>query len=332
MIDSQKILTIAIPTYNRAKFLIECLDSVLPQVISNEDKIEFIISDNASTDNTEEIIKEYQNKYPFIKYFKNKSNLGFDGNFMKCFERSTGKYLHMMSSDDIMLPGCVDEILKCINECKNVSLIHLNNCGFNKDFKGIENCYDVRMKLSRNICTKNKDKFIKQVGIYITFLPTLVFNKKYFEQLKNLNQYMGTYFLISHVALLCTKGNRKMVIIKHNCIAGRGGNSGGFNLYKIFVEEWKKVLYTTGMASGYNKETLKEVYISSLKNHISHMIVNIRIGNEPYEFNGKLLVIKNTYMYPSVWLYIYPLIFLSRKSLIVLKKLYKIYKKIILSI
>ena len=70
-------LTIAIPTYNRKDLLERCLNSIIPQM---DKDIEIFISDNASSDGTEEMVREKFN-YPFIRYRKNEENIGSDRNF-----------------------------------------------------------------------------------------------------------------------------------------------------------------------------------------------------------------------------------------------------------
>ena len=65
-------LSICIPTYNRAKHINNCLNSILLNELNND--FEIIISDNGSTDNTESIVHEYIDKLP-IKYFKNEENI-----------------------------------------------------------------------------------------------------------------------------------------------------------------------------------------------------------------------------------------------------------------
>ena len=79
MID-KPLLSICIPTYNRAEFLKDALDSILRQINeNNKDKVEICISDNASEDNTEELVEEYQKKSPIpIIYHKNEKNMGAD--------------------------------------------------------------------------------------------------------------------------------------------------------------------------------------------------------------------------------------------------------------
>ena len=66
--DKYPKLSIIVPTYNRANYLKECLDSIINQ---NYPNIEVIVTDDNSTDNTKEVVKEYIQKYPFIKFVKN---------------------------------------------------------------------------------------------------------------------------------------------------------------------------------------------------------------------------------------------------------------------
>ena len=64
----RKTLTIAIPTFNRAKYTRRALQSIAEQY---DDRLEIIVSDNASPDNTEEVVREMEKFMP-IKYIKNK--------------------------------------------------------------------------------------------------------------------------------------------------------------------------------------------------------------------------------------------------------------------
>jgi glycosyltransferase involved in cell wall biosynthesis len=89
-IPTMKIkLSIAIPTYNGAETIRETLDSIVSQL---EDGVEIVVSDNASTDDTAEIVREYQASYPVIRYFCNDENLGADRNFDLAVRRAQGEY------------------------------------------------------------------------------------------------------------------------------------------------------------------------------------------------------------------------------------------------
>lgn len=300
-----KKLTIAIPTYNRCNYLQECLESILPQ-ITNE--VDIIVSDNASTDETQKVIKKYS-EYEFIHYYRNDKNLGMDGNFLNCLNKAQGKYIHLMSDDDIMLPGTINAIIDCINKI-GPDFIHLNTCSFEGNFSGIENCSNVRFSMSNNLVTKDKNLFLEKINVYITYLSSLVLKNELVRQINKPEQFLGTFFLQSHIALLTTEGDKTLAILEHNSVAARGGNTGGYNLYKIWVEEYKKLLLDTAVKAGYNRKCIERLYIKSIKAEIKGFILSFRIFNTGFDLKGKKILLRNTYMYPSVWLSVYPIAYL----------------------
>ena len=82
------LLSICIPTYNRAEYLDEAINSVLVQITEDiKDKIEICVSDNNSIDNTKDIILSLQKKSTIpIIYHENSTNIGADMNFLKVIE------------------------------------------------------------------------------------------------------------------------------------------------------------------------------------------------------------------------------------------------------
>jgi len=95
MSNSKKcILTIAIPTYNRDWVI----DSNLSNLCSFAGKYdcEILISDNCSTDNTQYIVKEFQNRFPFVKYVRNSKNLGYDMNVLVAYMACESEYSLLM--------------------------------------------------------------------------------------------------------------------------------------------------------------------------------------------------------------------------------------------
>ncbi len=91
---NKPLLSICIPTYNRAPYLKELLDSIVCQFDDQEiyNQVEVIISDNASEDNTTEVVAEYQKKYENIRYFRNKENVGAAKNGLILLNLPEGKY------------------------------------------------------------------------------------------------------------------------------------------------------------------------------------------------------------------------------------------------
>ncbi|MEA1916325.1 MAG: glycosyltransferase family 2 protein [Campylobacterota bacterium] len=95
---SNKLVSIAMCTYNGERFINEQLDSILNQTYKN---LEIIITDDCSSDKTVEIIREYEKSDSRIKFHQNEKNLGFVKNFEKAISFCSGEYIALADQDDI---------------------------------------------------------------------------------------------------------------------------------------------------------------------------------------------------------------------------------------
>ena len=106
---SRPKISIASPVYNGERYLELALDSVLSQTFSD---FELIITDNASTDRTEEICRRYAAGDRRIRYIRNERNLGVVANFNLGFELARGEYFRWHCYDDLMAPRCLEQCLE----------------------------------------------------------------------------------------------------------------------------------------------------------------------------------------------------------------------------
>lgn len=121
------LLTVVIPTYNRADILSTTLSFVIPQVLEHKDEVHIYISDNASTDNTKETVEKIMEQYPdLITYFCQEKNLTASPNFNDAVHRVNSEYVYLLSDDDIIVPECISFMLKCIKENKEVEYFYVN--------------------------------------------------------------------------------------------------------------------------------------------------------------------------------------------------------------
>ena len=109
MNQNQPLVSIGMPVYNGERFLENALNSILSQTFND---FELIISDNGSTDKTEEICRHYAKADQRIRYFRNEQNLGAGWNFDRVAELARGKYFKWACHDDLcaleFLQRCVD--------------------------------------------------------------------------------------------------------------------------------------------------------------------------------------------------------------------------------
>jgi glycosyltransferase involved in cell wall biosynthesis len=108
--DARPLLTLAIPTYNRASNLALLLDHLGPQ-LAELPQVELLISDNASSDATEATVQRYISQGLRCRYIRNPENLDSDPNFLQCYEQATGRYVWIFGDDDVLFPGALAYIL-----------------------------------------------------------------------------------------------------------------------------------------------------------------------------------------------------------------------------
>ena len=103
-------ITIVTPSYNQGKFLDETIESVLNQKYQN---LEYFIVDGGSIDNSVNIIRKFEEH---IDWWVSEPDKGQSYAIHKGFQRATGDYLTWLNSDDILLPGAINEVALAVNQ------------------------------------------------------------------------------------------------------------------------------------------------------------------------------------------------------------------------
>ena len=113
-------VSIGLPVYNREKFIPQTLDALLAQTFTD---FEIIISDNASTDSTEQICRDYAARDARIRYIRQPVNLGLLGNFNYVKQVATGKYFMWTASDDLCEPRFVEALVGKLEQDPSLALV-----------------------------------------------------------------------------------------------------------------------------------------------------------------------------------------------------------------
>ena len=111
----QPLLSICIPTKNRADVLDQCLQAIVNAPAFSDD-IEVVISDNCSTDNTKDVSLSFSEKHPNIKYYRNEIDVGADRNILLSLERGSGVFLKINNDYSIFNKDSLDFLLRKIKE------------------------------------------------------------------------------------------------------------------------------------------------------------------------------------------------------------------------
>ena len=129
------MISIAMATYNGAKYLREQIDSILAQTIQD---FELIVCDDCSSDETWDILKQYSDADKRIKVFQNESNLGFKRNFEKAMLLCSGEYIALSDQDDIWLPDKVETIIQYFDTHSQVDALFTDATLIDSEGKPLE--------------------------------------------------------------------------------------------------------------------------------------------------------------------------------------------------
>lgn len=124
----QPLISVIIPVYNREKYLRQCLDSVCNQTYRN---LEIICLDNASTDHSLGILKEYAQKDPRIVVVAKPTNTGYGGSVNLGLSKASGDYIGIIESDDWASPTMFQTLAELAVQNPQAEIIRGDFYGYN---------------------------------------------------------------------------------------------------------------------------------------------------------------------------------------------------------
>ena len=182
------VLSIIIPTYNRKELLLDTLSLFKPQVIRNSKRVNLIIGNNASTDGTEEALKELHEKSPFFEYINFTNHVEVGDSITRTNDLATGEFVVMWGDDDWPVPFFIDYILESVDKYPDADLFHYNRLCGKDSIDGMKSLFVQRAQIGKEkemIMTVKEcvDKYV----LDMSFLTTNVFRRQYWVHNKSLD-------------------------------------------------------------------------------------------------------------------------------------------------
>jgi len=204
-------LSICIPTYNRAPFLKQCLDSIVSQFHDEliKSQVDIVISDNGSTDNTTAVVQEYQEKFSNISYFRNTENLGVDKNILQVVDKASGKFVWLLGDDDALFEGSLKYLLALLIGSE-YGYVMANSWGYNKELTE-QAVSRPNLNIKENEFFSSLEVFVRNIGDFrntVGFFGGLscqIFKRSVWQALPNKEEFIGSQALHLFVILKACK-------------------------------------------------------------------------------------------------------------------------------
>lgn len=233
--SKQPLLTISIPTYNRSSFLEQNLKQLSKVADGLWDEIELIVSDNASTDNTQDVVEKAILRGVPVKYVRNTENIGSDLNIAQAFNLATGKYVVIMGDDDLFVEGALSILLDHLRK-SDYGVVCLKPFGFDSDPNAEYPGFIGEIKVF-----SSPADFLVSIGQFITFISVCILNKSLLPDV-DARQFVGGHLVQVHLVLSAALAAHKNLHFDKYLIAGKRNNSGGYDFSKVFVENLGVIL------------------------------------------------------------------------------------------
>lgn len=324
-------LSFCIPTYNRANFLGQTLSSIADQITEYflTDSIEVCISDNASTDNTDDVIHKFKKHYPSVQlvYSKNSVNLGADRNYLKVVEIANGEYCWLMGSDDIVPPGAIAKVLCNLNSA-DIHLLARTEADFHLN-KLQDRCWLIKSEPSQIFDFSNRSEIIRyfkacrRLGGVFSYLSSIVVRRKAWVNINFDESFIGSAYSHVYILLSMVMNGCKLAYGIEPLIISRAGNDS-------FYTDWVR----RGLIDLKGYEHLGQVLIPDTETrhvflhimHHEHTLINIIKSKATSGWNDwqeYVHMATTAFGFPIWKLHLAVLLYPLAHTLYLFKKLYK---------
>jgi glycosyltransferase involved in cell wall biosynthesis len=301
----QPLLTIAIPTFNRELYLMELLESLLPQLAGlATDLVELIVSDNCSEDLTASMVVSFQDRGLPCRLIRNETNLGADGNFLQCLNLAQGQYVWVLGDDDLVEPGAIATLLDLLQQGE-YDLVYLSSYAFHNNRGG----GPIEDKLGRvaEIVTDGV-YFLEKVNALIGLISVNIVNKNRLlatphppiEQLNDTNLLqVGWLFPLIHRRM-------SVLFLWRRLVGYRSYNSGGWGICEVFGIRLERIarqyfasepILARGLMNGVLRYWLCDAILEMRRGRHAHMNEENFAHDIRHLFHGNWIY----------WVFVYPM-------------------------
>ena len=239
---TQPSLTIAIPTYNRSRYLDFLLSVLAKEVKGLGGRVSVFVSDNASSDDTGTVIARHRQVFAELVTQRNAENIGPDRNIESCFARCESPYVWIMGDDDVPLPGAIEQLLAML-ETQSPDMVYLPSVGS----VDVARDQPLRARVESSWRSLSRERFTSVVNVQFTFISGLVLRKASATPASIAAALAHTHesklVQLAWTFEILNQGKR-FVLARTPMLMATAGNSGGYAVLEVFLVNHTRIAQT----------------------------------------------------------------------------------------
>ncbi len=276
-------LSICMPTYNFGRFIGDALDSVLRQAT---DEVEIVVLDGASTDNTSEVVRRFQARFPRLCYHRRDRRGGIDRDLACSVELATGEYCWLFSSDDVMREGALRDVLEEIRLGFDLYLCGLTLCTL--DMQPITQHRILSLPCDGEFELANEQDRVRYFRLaetttaFFSFMGSLIVRKSRWDAIPFNEAFDGTLWAhVARIFAMIPQGLR-LKYLSRSYLNKRGDNDsfmdkGPGHRYKLAIEGYDRLAETFFMTGSVEASALRRTVRNELRS--IRALLNFKLAN-----------------------------------------------------
>jgi FkbM family methyltransferase len=295
----KKLLSICIPTFNRASYLPETLESICTQLSPD---VELLVYDTGSTDGTQELMARLQRECPRIHFFSLDTRRGVDETLLLLLEQSSGEYVWFFGSDDILKARAIEIIRQRILEsAERPALIYVNHEVVNNSGKLL---IPSHIRSQKDRLFRDGRKCAAWLGLNLGYISSCIFRREA-GGATAAKEFVGSLWLGLYLNLKSLSSRRPALYIGQPLVSARRNPANTYDYGKVFFRDASHVFWST-RRHGLGWFTVWLAMNKTVRTIYSRFSVAWRCDNRA-EFRNTFPVMLGTcWKYPWFWLLIFP--------------------------
>jgi len=272
--ETPPLLSLCVPTYKRPALLRESLRAILSQITPDmAGAVEVSVFDNASPDQTPAVVAEAQGEFPQtpFQYVRHAENIGPDANFYGAVRQARGRFVLLVSDDDVLLPGAVAKLLGLIHAHPEFDAFALNVRLFADNPH--EGTAPPAFDFPEDRVVRDRDQALQLLQAQFGFLSCIAFRRENVIG-HDYSDKVGTIIIQSFFFLDALAPARGLCATGQVCIAQRADNVGGFDFFRVIVTNYH-ALMQYALQVGYSPQAVRYVLDRHL-DFIHHCVVTFK--------------------------------------------------------
>jgi abequosyltransferase len=275
---SLPLLTIAVPTYNRAGDLARLLATLRRELAGHEHRVRVIVADNASTDGTAAVVDQAVALWPDIHVVRQLENVGMDGNFSACAQAVDTDFFWVMGDDDLPVPGAIVALLDMLDR-ERPDLVFVSS----RWLRDITTVADEPVAMPLRFQRLSQDAFGRRMHVWATFLTGMIARRSaVLGNAETLHHFSGTHLTqLSWVMERLREGER-FIHVQTPCVLATAGNTGGYSVVRVFGDHFPRLVREALAQTSAQRRLARQMILRMMLHFLPGMLWDLRharLGN-----------------------------------------------------